>query len=122
MSLLGNIIWLILGGFVTAVGYILGGLLMCLTIIGIPLGVGAINLGFAVLMPFGKQVVPNRNNINLLAVIFNILWIVVIGWGIAVAHLVSGVILCVTVIGIPFGVQHFKLIPVALLPFSFKLE
>ena len=122
MSILGNLIWLVFGGFVAAVGYIVGGLLLCLTIIGIPLGLPSINLGIAVFAPFGKHVVATHKEFGLLTLILNIVWILVIGWGIAVTHLVGGLILCVTVIGIPFGIQHLKLIPVALMPFSYTLE
>jgi len=121
MSLIGNLLWLIFGGFVAAIGYILGGILLCITVIGLPFGIPAINLGFAVLMPFGKQVVATHQNMNLVALLLNILWVVVVGWAIAIAHLVHGIVLCVTVIGIPFGLQHFKLIPVALMPFSYTL-
>jgi len=122
MSLIGNLIWLIFGGFIAGIGYIIGGLLLCLTIIGIPLGIPTINLGISVLAPFGKQVVTTNRKLNVVVIILNLLWIGIIGWGIAVAHLVHGIILCVTIIGIPFGVQHFKLIPVALMPFSYTLK
>jgi uncharacterized membrane protein YccF (DUF307 family) len=122
MSMLGNIVWLVLGGFVAAVGYILGGLLMCITIIGIPFGLSAINLGMAVFAPFGKQVVQKPSGSGFIQMIFNILWLIFFGWGIGLAHLIAGILLCVTIIGIPFGRQHLKLIPIALFPFSYKLE
>jgi uncharacterized membrane protein YccF (DUF307 family) len=122
MSLLGNIIWLVLGGFVAAVSYIIGGLLMCITIVGIPFGLSAINLGMAVFAPFGKRVVQVPSGSGFIQMVFNILWLVFFGWGIGLAHLIVGVLLCITVIGLPFGQQHLKLIPIALLPFSYKLE
>jgi uncharacterized membrane protein YccF (DUF307 family) len=122
MSLLGNIIWLIFGGFLTGLGYILGGLLLCLTIVGIPFGTRAINLGISTMAPFGKDVVPDEKPHGLLALIFNLLWIVFFGWEIALAHLVSAGILAITIIGIPFAVQHLKLIPVAFLPFMYRLK
>lgn len=121
MSLMGNIIWLIFGGFIAGVGYILGGLLLCLTIIGIPFGIKAIEFGFMAMLPFGKDVVNVSSGDGCLSMIFNIVWLLLFGWGIALAHAVFGVILGVTIIGLPFAVQHFKLIPVALLPFTYKL-
>ena len=122
MSLLGNIIWLIFGGFFAGLGYILGGLLLCLTIIGIPFGVQSIKLGVATFTPFGKEVVEIENANSALRVIFNIVWLVFFGWEIALAHLVSAFFLAITIIGIPFAKQHIKLIPMALLPFGRSLE
>lgn len=122
MSLLGNIIWLIFGGFVAGLGYILGGLTICLTIIGIPFGVQAIKLGFATMAPFGKENVVDENSSGILLMIFNVIWVVLFGWEIAVAHLVSALILFITIIGIPFAQQHLKLIPMALFPFGRELR
>ncbi len=122
MSLLGNIIWLIFGGFIAGIGYILGGLLVCLTIIGIPFGLQAIKLGIATLAPFGKEIVATEESGSLLSMIFNVIWLIFIGWEIAVAHLVSAVFLAITIIGIPFAIQHIKLIPLALFPFGGKLR
>lgn len=122
MSLLGNIIWLIFGGFLSGLGYIIGGLGLCLTIVGIPFGLQTIKLGLATFTPFGKEVVELPNADSLLRVIFNIIWIVLFGWGIALSHLVHGLILCLTIIGIPFGMQHFKLVIMALLPFGRELR
>ena len=118
MSLLGNIIWLIFGGFISGMGYILGGLALCLTIIGIPFGFQSMKLGIAVFAPFGKNVVELDGANSLLAIIFNIIWLLLFGWPIALAHLASAAILAVTVIGIPFAFQHLKLIPLSLLPFG----
>ncbi len=121
MSLVGNIIWLIFGGFIAGGGYILGGLALCVTIIGIPFGVKAIEFGFAVMLPFGKEVVSTSSEGGFLATVFNIIWLVVFGWEIALAHALFGLVLGITIVGIPFAIQHFKLIPVALLPFTYKL-
>jgi uncharacterized membrane protein YccF (DUF307 family) len=121
VSLLGNIIWLIFGGLLTGLGYILGGLALCLTIIGIPFGLKAIRIGVATLAPFGKQVIPDERGEGLLPLILNVIWILLFGWEIALAHLVSAGILAITIIGIPFAKQHFKLIPVSFAPFSFRL-
>jgi uncharacterized membrane protein YccF (DUF307 family) len=122
MSLLGNIIWLIFGGLIAGLGYIVGGLLLCLTIIGIPFGLQSIKLGVATFTPFGKEVVETENANSALRVIFNVLWLLLFGWGIALAHLTSAVILAITIIGIPFAKQHIKLIPVALFPFGRTLQ
>ena len=122
MSLLGNIIWLIFGGLIAGLGYIVGGLLLCLTIIGIPFGLQSIKLGVATLTPFGKEIVETENANSAPRVIFNVLWLLVFGWGIALAHLTSAVILAITIIGIPFAKQHIKLIPIALFPFGRTLQ
>ncbi len=122
MSLLGNIIWLIFGGFIAGLGYIIGGLTLCLTIIGIPFGLQSIKLGFSTMTPFGKQVVEVKDSDSTLKLIFNAIWIVLFGWEIAIAHFVSAVILAITIIGLPFAKQHFKLIVVALFPFSRDLR
>jgi uncharacterized membrane protein YccF (DUF307 family) len=122
MSLLGNIIWLVFGGFLAGIGYILGGMLVCITIIGIPFGQQAIKLGVATMTPFGREIVPTPEAGSLINLILNLIWIVVIGWGIALTHSTSGLILAVTIIGIPFAIQHFKLIPLALFPFGRELR
>lgn len=122
MSLLGNIIWLVFGGFLAGIGYILGGLLVCVTIIGIPFGQQAIKLGVATMTPFGREIVPTPEAGSLLNMVLNVIWIVVIGWGIALTHLTSALILAVTIIGIPFALQHLKLIPLALFPFGRELH
>ena len=122
MSFIGNLIWLIFGGFLAGLGYILGGLALCLTIVGIPFGMQAIQLGIATMAPFGKEVRANERTGGLLSLIFDGIWLVVVGWGIAMAHLLGGVILAITIVGLPFAKQHFKLVPVALFPFNYILE
>ncbi|MBD2102860.1 YccF domain-containing protein [Leptolyngbya sp. FACHB-261] len=122
MSLLGNIIWLIFGGLLTGLGYILGGLGICLTIIGIPFGLQSIKLGLATMAPFGKQIVEEPNANGILQLIFNVIWLVTFGWPIALAHLSHAALLAITIIGIPFAVQHVKLIPLSLFPFGRSLR
>jgi uncharacterized membrane protein YccF (DUF307 family) len=122
MSFLGNVIWLVFGGFLTGLGYIIGGLLICLTIIGIPFGIQSIKLGFAAMTPFGKEVVESREAYSTLHLIFNVIWLVLFGWEIAVVHLLSALLLAVTIVGIPFAVQHLKLVPLALFPFGRDLR
>jgi uncharacterized membrane protein YccF (DUF307 family) len=122
MSLIGNIIWLIFGGFIAGLGYIIGGLLLCITIIGIPFGMQSIKIGVATFAPFGKDIVEGPDANSPLRVIFNIIWLILFGWEIAIAHLVGAAILAITIIGIPFALQHIKLIPLALFPFGRDLQ
>jgi uncharacterized membrane protein YccF (DUF307 family) len=122
MNFLGNIIWLIFGGFIAGLGYILGGLLISLTIIGIPFGKQAIKLGVATMTPFGRQIKVNEAFDQPLSLLFNVIWAILFGWEIAVAHLFHGVLLAITIIGLPFAKQHFKLIPLALFPFGRALH
>lgn len=122
MSILGNLIWLIFGGLLAGLGYIIGGLLLCVTIIGIPFGVQSIKLGIATFAPFGKEVVEAERANSSLRVVFNIIWLVLFGWEIAMAHLVSALVLAITILGIPFAKQHIKLIPLALFPFGRDLR
>lgn len=122
MSLIGNILWLIFGGFIAGAIYILGGLLLCLTVIGIPFGVQTIKIGMATFTPFGKEVVESPNANNLLSVLFNVLWVLLFGWEIAIAHLTSALLLAITIIGLPFAKQHLKLVIVSLLPFGHDLK
>lgn len=121
MTCLGNIIWLIFGGFFASLGYLFGGLALMLTIIGIPFGIQSIKIGVANLSPFGKELVATENAGSPLVIIFNIIWLLLFGWEIALIHLLSGIILAITIIGIPFAKQHFKLLPLALMPFGREL-
>lgn len=122
MSFLGNVVWFLFGGLLTCLGYVIGGLLLCLTIIGIPFGLQAIKIGFASLAPFGKEVHVDKSFSGPLTVVFNILWLLVVGWELAIAHLVHAAALGITIIGIPFAVQHLKLIPMSLMPFGQDLR
>ena len=115
MRLILNVIWLVLGGFWLFLGYLVAGLLMCLTIIGIPFGIAAFRIGVFALWPFGRRVVA-RSTAGLGSALGNLLWLVLAGWWLALAHLVTGIALCLTIIGIPLGLAGFKLIPVSLLP------
>lgn len=122
MRFLGNLIWLVFGGLIVAAGYILGGLALCITIIGIPFGIQSIKLGVASLTPFGKELSTDAKAGGLLYVLFNLAWLILFGWEIAVVHLTSAAILALTVVGIPFALQHIKLIPLALFPFGMHLR
>ncbi|MEA3375765.1 MAG: YccF domain-containing protein [Chloroflexota bacterium] len=121
MSLLGNIIWLIFGGFIAGVEYIVGGLTLCLSIVGIPFGLQSIRLGRATFAPFGKRVVDAEHQ-GPLKLLFDVVWIVLFGWEIALTHLLFALLLAITIVGIPFAKQHLKLVPLALFPFSKDLR
>ncbi|GAA1924048.1 YccF domain-containing protein [Nocardioides marmoribigeumensis] len=115
MRLILNVIWLVLAGFGMFLGYLLAGVLMCLTVVGIPFGIAAFRIGTYALWPFGRRVVA-RPTAGLGSGIGNVLWLVLAGWWLALGHLLSGIALCLTVIGIPLGIASFKLVPVSLLP------
>ena len=118
MKCLGNIIWLICGGLLTALEYLVSSLLLMITIIGIPFGLQTLKLGMLALWPFGSQVTDNGNSGGCLSVIMNVMWICIGGFWICLTHLFFGLLLCITLIGIPLGRQHFKMAALALTPFG----
>ncbi|MCM1982362.1 YccF domain-containing protein [Lyngbya confervoides] len=122
MSLIGNILWLVFGGLIAGCLYILSGLLLCLTIVGIPFGLQTIKIGWATFAPFGKDVVTKPGGDSVLSLVFNIIWILCFGWEIAIAHLTSAALLAITIIGLPFAKQHLKLLVVSFLPFGHELK
>jgi uncharacterized membrane protein YccF (DUF307 family) len=115
MRLLLNIIWLLLAGFWMALGYVLAAVICFILIITIPFGFAALRIALFALWPFGRTVV-RRADAGLASGIGNILWLLLCGWWLALTHLITGVALCLTIIGIPLGLANFKLIPVSLLP------
>jgi len=115
MKTLLNIIWLLLSGIWLFLGYMLAALVMFALIITIPWGIAAARIGVYALWPFGKTVV-DKPSAGVGSLLGNVVWVVLAGWWIALGHLVSGIALCITIIGIPFGIANFKLIPVALMP------
>lgn len=122
MNLLLNIIWLILGGFIVVLAYLLGGILLCITIIGIPFGIQSFKLAGLALAPFGREVREKEPPGGALAVIMNILWIILPGLELAVFHLVMALIFALTIIGLPIAAQHLKMTRLALLPFGFEVR
>lgn len=118
MSLLGNIIWFVFGGLLLGLVYIFFGLLYCITIVGIPFGYQLMKIGLYAMHPFGKSPTFDPVPMGCLSLVFNILWIIFGGIELAIAHLIVGAVFCVTIIGIPFGMQHFKLAKFAILPFG----
>jgi uncharacterized membrane protein YccF (DUF307 family) len=120
MNILGNIIWLVFGGLIAAIGWFLAGLILCITIVGIPFGLQCFKIARFVLLPFGKEV--ELGNFGAGGLLLNILWLIFLGWELAVGHLIIGAIFCITIIGIPFGLQHFKFAMLGLMPFGAKLK
>ena len=121
MKFIGNIIWVLFDGLLISLGYLFGGLILCLTIVGIPFGVQIMRLGMFALWPFGGEVWPKPNATGCLQIIMNVLWIIFGGIEVALSHLTLGVVFCCTIIGIPFGLQHFKLMLYAVLPFGHEV-
>lgn len=119
MSLIGNLIWMVFGGILGAIAWLIAGLLLCITLIGIPFGLQCFKIAGFVLWPFGRDV--EIGNFGACGLILNVLWILLLGWELAVFHFVVGVVFCVTVIGIPFGIQHFKLAMLGLVPFGARI-
>lgn len=115
LSILGNILWFVCGGFLSALSWFLAGLLWCVTVVGIPVGVQCFKFARLSCCPFGKDVVWSSGAISF---VINVLWIIFFGVPLAIEHLVIGIFMCVTIIGIPFGKQHFKLAKLALMPFG----
>ena len=118
MKLLGNIIWLIFGGINIALEYFVAGLILMLTIVGIPFGLQSFKLGILALWPFGTKVEWMHSQPGCLSTFMNILWFFIGGIWICLTHIFYGFILCITIIGIPFGKMHFRLAKLALSPFG----
>jgi uncharacterized membrane protein YccF (DUF307 family) len=116
-----NLIWLILCGWWMSLLYVLAGLICLVLIITIPFGIAAFRIAGYVLWPFGRQIEP-RADAGAGSAIGNIIWIVLIGWWLAIGHLVSGVLLCLTIIGIPLGLANFKIIPISLMPLGVRIS
>ena len=120
MRLILNLIWLILCGWWMALLYFLAGIIAFILIITIPFGIAAFRIGSYALWPFGRSVVRNPRA-GLASLIGNIIWIILFGWWLAIGHLTSGILLCLTIIGIPLGLADFKLIPISLLPLGVQI-
>lgn len=122
MRFLGNILWLILGGLVISLYYAFMAILFCITIIGIPFGVQLFKMARLALWPFGRDVRPGSNDGGCLSILMNIIWILFGGVEIAMLHVGFGIFCCLTIVGIPFGVQHFKMALLALIPFGKEIS
>lgn len=122
MSLLLNLLWIVLGGFLVFILYLIGGLVLCLTIVGIPFGVQLFKLSVLGLMPFGREVNTEGSASDLLSIVMNVLWWIFGGVEVALVHLVLALILAITIVGLPFARQHIKLLKLALVPFGARIE
>jgi len=123
MSLLNailNVIWLVLCGLWMALAYVVAGLICFVLIITIPFGIGAFRIANYVLWPFGRTIEPRRQA-GAGALIGNIIWIILFGWWLALGHLVTGIAMCLTIVGIPLGIASFKIIPVTLVPLGVQI-
>lgn len=121
MNLLGNLIWLVFGGLLSALGYFTGGVVLCLTIIGIPFGLQCFKVAGFVLWPFGRRAVSTASASGCLPLFLNIIWMLCGGLWVALSHIAFGLLLFLTIIGIPFAKQHFKLVEISLMPFGKKI-
>ena len=118
MKTIGNIFWFILGGFLISLYYAVVGILFCVSIIGIPFGVQLFKMAGRALWPFGHEVKAGPNDTGCLSIFMNIIWVVCGGVEISIMHLTFGLICCLTIVGIPFGLQHFKMATLAFVPFG----
>ena len=115
MGCLGNIIWFVFGGVLSGLSWLLAGCIWCITIVGIPIGLQCFKFSVLAFFPFGKEVVYGGGMGSLL---MNILWLLVSGIALALEHVALGLIFCITIVGIPFGLQHLKMAKLALMPFG----
>ena len=118
MNILGNLVWLIFGGIIIAIEYFVGSIILIITIVGIPFGIQTLKMAAMAIWPFGRDTRVQSRASGCLYILMNILWLVCGGLWIAITHAIFGAILCITIIGIPFGLQHFKLTAIALSPFG----
>jgi uncharacterized membrane protein YccF (DUF307 family) len=121
MNLLLNILWFILGGWLIFLAYLLGALILCITIIGIPFGIQCFKLSILGLAPFGTEIREREPPSGILAIIMNIIWILLPGLELALLHLALAAIFAITIIGLPFAAQHLKMTRLAILPFGFRV-
>ena len=110
-----NLIWLVLSGFWLFLGYVAAGVVLCILIITIPWGIASFRIGLYALWPFGRTVVDKPSS-GAFSFLGNVIWVILAGWWLALAHIVSGIALCITIIGIPLGIADFKMVPISLAP------
>ena len=122
MKILGNLIWLLFGGFIVAIEYFVSSILLMVTIIGIPFGLQTLKLASLAIWPFGRDAVPTHQGTGCLSTVMNVLWLLCGGIWIALTHLIFGILLAITIIGIPFAKQHLKLAAIGLTPFGREIR
>jgi uncharacterized membrane protein YccF (DUF307 family) len=120
IRLILNLIWLVLCGWWMAILYVLAGLVAFILIITIPFGIAAFRIASYVIWPFGRSITMRREA-GIGSLIGNVIWVILLGWELALGHLISGIALCITIIGIPLGLANFKLIPISLLPLGVRI-
>ena len=118
MTFLGNIVWIVFGGLILSLAYLLLGIVYCTTIVGIPVGLQLFKMASLSLSPFGRTIKDKEGGMGCLSIALNILWIVFGGIEMALSHAIIGLLFCITIVGIPFGIQHFKLALLSLMPFG----
>jgi uncharacterized membrane protein YccF (DUF307 family) len=121
MRIVGNILWFLLAGLALAIGYAVAGIVSFLLIVTIPFGIASFRLAGYVIWPFGRVVVDQETSTPVLIFLANLLWLILAGWWLALAHLALGLLLCLTIIGIPFGIASFKMVPLAIVPLGRKV-
>ncbi|WP_022763467.1 YccF domain-containing protein [Butyrivibrio sp. AD3002] len=118
MRFIGNVIWFVFGGLLSAIAWWITGLLWCITVVGIPVGIQCFKLSSISLNPFGKEIENEGGTVSFL---LNVLWLLISGWELALGNAIIGCLFCITIVGIPFGKQFFKIAKVALMPFGAKV-
>jgi uncharacterized membrane protein YccF (DUF307 family) len=118
VKILGNLVWLIFGGIIIAIEYFIGSLVLFITIIGVPFGLQTLKMASLAIWPFGRDTRVHERASGCLYILMNVIWLIFGGIWIAITHAFFGVLLCITIIGIPFGLQHFKLTAIAINPFG----
>ena len=119
MSFFANILWIIFGGLIMSISWLIAGVILCLTIVGIPFGIQCFKISKLLLAPFGKEIIYGN---DLSSFLMNIIWILIFGWGLALEALIIGIIWCMTIVGIPIGLQSFKFAKLAFMPFGTKVR
>ena len=122
MNLLLNVLWFVFGGFIITILYLIGGIILCLTIIGIPFGIQCFKLSILGLAPFGQEIHETDPPGGSISIIMNIIWIILPGLELALIHLFLASIFGITIIGLPFATQHLKMTRLAILPFGFRVS
>jgi uncharacterized membrane protein YccF (DUF307 family) len=115
MRFLLNLIWLLLAGIWMAIAYIIAGIICCILIITIPFGIAAFRIAGYALWPFGRTV-EKRRDAGVASFVGNVIWLIFAGIWLALGHIATGILLCVTIIGVPLGIANFKMIPISLMP------
>jgi uncharacterized membrane protein YccF (DUF307 family) len=121
MNTIGNLLWIVLGGFIIFLFYLLGSLILMITIVGIPFGIQTLKMANLALFPFGREAVPSQRAGGCLSIIMNVIWILVAGIEIAITHLVLALLFAITIIGLPFALQHIKMAYLGLIPFGMNI-